>query len=153
MKIIFLDFDGVLNSVKYLALCGEYGVVLNPAKMQLLKQIVDATDAKIVLSTSWREHWFQDPVLCTDTGRQINERFDAFGLKIYDKTPRIRLSREAEIRSWLLQHPEVRDFLVLDDMFLSADFLQGRFIRTSNYIDGLEQTDVQRAIAILNGKE
>jgi hypothetical protein len=47
----------------------------------------------------------------------------------------------------------VQDFLVLDDMFLSADFLQGRFIRTSNYIDGLEQTDVQRAIAILNGKE
>ena len=153
MKVIFLDFDGVLNSVKYVALCGQYGVVLNPAKMELLKQIVDATAAKIVLTTSWREHWEKDPALCTDTGLQINERFAQYGLQIYDKTPRIRLSREAEFSYWLGQHPEVQSFVVLDDMFLSADFLQGHFIRTSNYFDGLEEADARQAIEILNGKE
>ena len=151
MKVIFLDFDGVVNSVKYLALCGDHGVVLDPAKMVLLRQIVDATDGKIVLSTSWREYWDKDPALCTETGRQINERFGEYGLQIYDRTPRLRLRREAEIGCWLGQHPQVQSFVVLDDMLLSADFLQGHYIKTSNYFDGLEEADVQQAIRILNG--
>lgn len=150
MKVIFLDFDGVLNSAKYLTACGEYGVVLDPSRMALLKQIVDATDAKIVLSTSWREHWFRDPDLCSSTGAQINERFAAFGLEIFDKTPQQPRSREAQIRHWLSQNPQVQNYLVLDDMLLSADFLEGHFVRTSYYFDGLDETDVNRAIELLN---
>ena len=57
MKALFLDFDGVLNTEKYLALYGAEGVVIDPARLELLKEIIDATGAKIVLSTSWREHW------------------------------------------------------------------------------------------------
>ena len=58
MRIIFLDFDGVLNSVKY---DRERDITINTnldeSRLPLLKQLVDVTQAKIVLSTSWRRHW------------------------------------------------------------------------------------------------
>jgi hypothetical protein len=71
-------------------------------------------------------------------------------LKIFDKTPEMHERREIEIKSWLNMHPEVDKFVVLDDRLLSADFLNGHFIKTSNYFDGLDETDAQKAIDILN---
>ena len=150
MKVIFLDFDGVLNSKKYVIGCGEYGVIIDPTRMILLKQIVDETGANIVLSTSWREHWEKNSSECNDTGKQINAIFDECGLKIFDKTPKLHLRRELEIQDWLNKHPEIEKFVVLDDMFLGAEFLEGHFVKTSNYFNGLDETDVKKAIEILN---
>jgi hypothetical protein len=150
MKVIFLDFDGVLNSAKYLLGHEGYGVVIDPTRMCLLKQIIDATDAKIVLSTSWREHWEKDLAKCDSTGALINSIFSKHGLQIWDKTPQLRTKRETQIKSWLDRHPEVKNFVVLDDSLLSADYLNGHFIKTSNYFDGLDETDVQKAMDILN---
>ena len=150
MKVIFLDFDGVLNSYKYLMNSETYGVAIDPSRMVLLKQIVDAANAKIVLSTSWREHWSKDLTGCNSTGVLINNIFSEYGLQVYDKTPELHTRREIEIKSWLDRHPEVKNFVVLDDSLLSADYLNGHFIKTSNYFDGLDQTDVQKAMDILN---
>ena len=45
-RLIFLDIDGVIC-------CNNEGV-LEQSKLELLRQVVDATGAKIVLSTDWR---------------------------------------------------------------------------------------------------
>lgn len=150
-KIIFLDFDGVLNSEQYIRKCGGYGVVIDPAKMVLLKQIVEATAAEVVLSTSWRERWSQDTAQCDSTGVLMNSIFGAYGLQIFDKTPQLHAKREMEIKSWLDGHPDVKQFVVLDDMLLNGDFLSGHFVKTSGYFGGMDETDVQDAIGILNG--
>ncbi len=118
--------------------------------MVLLKQIVDATDAKIVLSTSWREHWSKELINCDSTGVLINRVFSTYGLQIFDKTPKLHERRETEIKNWLDTHPDVEKFVVLDDRILSADYLNGHFIKTFNYFDGLNETAVQKAIDILN---
>ena len=151
MKIIFLDFDGVLNSEKYVKNCGEYGVIIDPLRIILLKQIVDATNAKIVLSTSWREHWDKENNKCDSIGRKINEIFKKYNLSIFDKTPKLHNSREEEIKEWLKRHPETQNFVVLDDMLLGAKFLEGHFVKTSNFFNGLEENDVEKATEILNG--
>lgn len=150
MKVIFLDFDGVLNSAKYLLSCGDCGMAIDSTRMVLLRRIVDATNAKIVLSTSWREHWEKDLAKCDSTGALINSIFSKHGLQIWDKTPQLHTRREIEIKSWLDRHPEVKNFVVLDDSLLSANYLNGHFIKTSNYFDGLDETDVQKAIDVLN---
>lgn len=150
LKAIFLDFDGVLNSAKYLLGCGDCGMAIDPTRMVLLRRIIDATGAKIVLSTSWREHWEKDLAKCNSTGVFINDIFSKYGLQIFDKTPELHERRETEIKSWLDAHPEVKSFVVLDDSLLSADYLHGHFIKTSNYFDGLDETDAQKAIDILN---
>ena len=102
MKIIFLDFDGVLNSEKYLHSCGQFGVVLDPSRLILLEQIVKATGAQIVLSSSWREHWGQTLSACDETGITINKIFNEHGLKVFDKTPKLGTRREQEIAACAL---------------------------------------------------
>lgn len=152
MKVIFLDFDGVLNSAKYLEEKERFGFAIDPARMVLLKQIVDATDAKIVLSTSWREHWSKDPLQCDSTGEIINSFFSEFGLQIFDKTPELSTKRENEIRSWLDTHTDIEGFVILDDRILFAEYLNGHFVKTSGYFEGLDETDVQDAIWILTNQ-
>lgn len=152
MKVLFTDIDGVLNGDDYVRRHGGEGVVIDPARMPLLQQIVQATDAVIVLSSSWREHW--EPQGGGDAvGRQLDALFAAYGLSIADKTPRLRSGREQEIAAFLTAHPHVTAFAVLDDRFLEAAFLTGHFVLTSRLREGLDATDVQRAITILNGSE
>ena len=149
MKVIFLDFDGVLNSEKYIRSCGHYGVAIDSSRMVLLKQIVDATDAVIVLSTSWREHWDSNKYYCDETGLEINSIFNEFGLEIFSKTPNLGSNREQEIKMWLDEHNDMENFVVLDDAFLSADYLNGHFVKTSNYRNGIDEKNVKEAIGIL----
>ena len=61
-KIIFLDFDGVLNTQHYQRLLNyqekawkdEYGAFFDPEAVLQLKRIVDATNADIVVESSWK---------------------------------------------------------------------------------------------------
>ena len=153
MKVIFLDFDGVLNSARYLASSREAGLVIDPTRMILLKQIVDATGAGIVLSTSWREHWSASEGDCNYIGTCIHRIFDKFDLRILDKTPHLNTGRESEILTWLDENPKVRSFVVLDDRLLCTKRLNGCSVKTSNFRNGLDETDVQKAIGILNAEE
>lgn len=56
-----------------------------------------------------------------------------------------------EWKSWLDKNPDVQKFVVLDDMLLSGEFLSGHFVKVSAYFGGLDATDAQNAIGILNG--
>lgn len=150
MKVIFLDFDGVLNSVNTPGVYGMDGPMLEPEKMALLKQLVDATGAEIVLTTSWREHWSADPKECDSTGSRIRQIFAACGLRILDRTPELHTQREQEILSWLDGHPEVRQFVVLDDRLMAHERLNGHIVKTSFYFGGMDGTDVRAAVKCLN---
>ena len=54
-KILFLDFDGVVTTVKSHWRFDE-------EKMALLGTILDATDAKIVITSSWRRYSLMDTI-------------------------------------------------------------------------------------------
>lgn len=148
MKVIFLDFDGVLNTEKYICECGEYGVVIAPSAMAILKRIIDKTKAKIVLSTSWREHWSKNAEECDSTGKKINEIFSLFGMTVFDKTGEFG-SREEEIEAWLKLHPETENFVVVDDRFLSSDTIKNHFVKVSGYKRGLDETALLQVLEIL----
>ena len=63
MKVIFLDFDGVITTLK-----SKYK--LDPDKMALIGRIMDATDAKIVISSSWRRFSLEETIKeITDTSQ------------------------------------------------------------------------------------
>ena len=89
MKIIFLDIDGVLNSEMYEWSRGEDRADnrIDLSRVRLLKDIVSATDAKIVLSSTWRLDWDKSPELCGEDGEYINQCLAQYGLFIIDKTP------------------------------------------------------------------
>lgn len=149
MKVIFLDFDGVLNTDMYIRGCGYDGLILDPTKMRLLKKIVSGTGAEIVLTTSWKEHWEKNPDECDDSGKLMNLTFERYGLEISDKIPHMR-EREDGIAKWLEANPGTEGYVILDDFALEGEHIRGHLVRTSAFRDGLEDEHVQQAIQILN---
>ena len=149
MKVIFLDFDGVLNSERYFAQDRQSGIAIDPSRMALLRKIVFTTDARIVLSTSWRRHWSIIPWMCNETGQEINRVFENSNLYIYDKTPERNNNRYEEITQWLRGHSQVKNFVVLDDEPFEEGLLRDHFILTSRLRRGLDEDDVKKAIEML----
>ena len=154
MKIIFLDIDGVLNSKAY-----DYKrnwneqTYIDETRLPLLKKIVDETGARIVLSSTWREHWEKQSEKCDGDGIYMNNTFQKFGLEIYDKTPYLGLSadRPEEIKAWLECAEEpIESFVIIDDYRYGWGSLADNFVKTNpNFGLGLEEEHVQRAIEIL----
>ena len=76
MKVIFLDVDGVLNSKR-----DRNSIKLRTdSHLRLLQELVKATGANIVLSSSWR-------IGFTKAIKNLNDRLAEYGLEIMDRTP------------------------------------------------------------------
>ncbi|MBO5287071.1 MAG: hypothetical protein J6B34_02995 [Clostridia bacterium] len=150
MKVIFLDIDGVLNSRRYDLTRGGDDGNIDKTRLPLLKEIVDKTGAKIVLSTTWRTNWDKDESKLTEKGKELRSTLLEYGLEIYDKTPDIDLNeRPKEIMAWLEKN-EVDGFVIIDDTFGGWGELEKRLIKTSYYSGrGLEESHVQGAIELL----
>jgi cellobiose phosphorylase len=110
-KVIFLDIDGVLNNERFLHEGGIH-TIADPL-IAILKRIVDATGAKIVLSSTWR--------IAADNRRRVKEALARHDLEFVDRTVELRnkmsswVERSFEILEWLHRHQEVKNFAILDD--------------------------------------
>ena len=152
MKVIFLDFDGVITIPPRWT--------INIDKLKNLEQIIDATDAKIVVSSSWRSSTIErtkNLILNHDDYNSINSEMKWFIDNIYDVTPFVSddkykgNGRGGEIQTWLDAHPEVENYVILDDdsdMMISQLY---HFIQT-DWSFGLTEREVQIAIAVLQNK-
>ena len=146
MKVIFLDFDGVLNSnIFVLDSKQKAPFFLEDDKMLLLKNIINETDAKVVLSTSWREVWNTE----LSVSKQLKEYFDSFEIDVYDVTSCVNYHRPSEIKEWLSRH-DVISYVILDDITDPWDGLEDHVVTTN--LDGLGLTEALalQAIQILN---
>ncbi len=156
MKVIFLDLDGVLNSRAYDRKRDFAELTyIDETRLELVKEITDATGAAIVFTSTWRADWDKDPALRDEDGRYIADTFALYGLDIYDKTPDLGLDadRGDEIRAWLTSTPvQVESFVIIDDTVYDWGDMSDNFIKTSAYLGhGLENEHVQKAIRLLNG--
>lgn len=162
IKLLFLDVDGVLNYNMCKAKVGIYYGV-EEEKVKLLKKIIDATDAKIVLSSTWRrEITVGMPVECQTNpfAIELMSKLQAEGLKIYDMTEmdsndsERKQQIEALIKDYRKSGQPVEAWVVLDDDifegFDEEEFAK-HFVNTKFWFDGLSDDDVHKAIAILNG--
>lgn len=105
--VIFLDVDGVLNSMNTPAWMREDWDVPRSHPLQNLKYIVDKTGAKIVVTSNWREY----PAAM----RKLEIALMVFELQIAGRTPALSTNRPDEIQTWLSKHPEVKRYVILDD--------------------------------------
>lgn len=152
MKVIFLDIDGVLNHQKHyewLMTTNEPTPMqrtypyteFNPKSCQLLNEIIKETDAKIVVSSSWR----------LDGEVRLNYLFKFFGLpRVYSTTPCLNTARGIEIGAWLAAHPEVTNYVIFDDDEDMNAEQKPFFIKTNPYEDGLNEACKDKAIELLN---
>ena len=155
MKVIFCDVDGVLNNRGTTDRSpGGYRGVSN-VLIHKLRRIVEATGAKIVLSSDWR-------LIRNIPGRKKDYRYlvrklrIVCSLSIYDHTDDISWEmRGREILKYLKDHPEVTAYAVLDDIpfrdFSEGDLPAHLVLTDDRY--GLTDKDVERAVRILQGEK
>lgn len=156
MKIIFLDFDGVLNHEMYYHKrfeerysgddIGPPYIDIDPQSVENLNYIIENTGASVVLSTTWRHSGVE---YCVDV---LNVR--GFRGNVIDRTPHFWDSwavRGNEIQHWIdtNKFPEgIESYVILDD---DSDMLLGQknnFVRT-DFKYGLTKELSDVAISIL----
>lgn len=186
MKVIFLDFDGVLNhEMWYRRRFNEMDMEketsrhpyyeFDPLCIEQLNRIINATDAKVVVSSTWRHG---------KSPQQLHELLEKVGFKgeVISKTPDFHargntidgdpiaynVPRGCEIDWWLdnegkyqrinwspqkqmeyLEKSLVKNYIILDD---DSDMLYNQrehFIKTNSY-SGLTKELADKCIEILN---
>lgn len=136
LKVIFLDFDGVIVTAHTRYRSGD------PWCVHLLNDIVKKTGAKVVVSSSWR---------MGSTVSELQAELDSWGVKVdvIDKTPvDHEVQRGVEIKRWLDTRKDVESFVILDDDTDMGE-LASRLVKT-NPRHGLDSGDVDRAVAHLS---
>lgn len=144
MRVLFLDIDGVLNSVRTCTAFGgwphrlQHIQAFDQVAIRLLQRLCDSSGVQVVLSSAWR-------------GSEPIQAFaNAFGLPIIDATPHLLgQPRGAEIAAWLAAHPEVEQFAILDD---DPDMLPEqlpRFINTNAH-EGLSWANFEALCKLFN---
>lgn len=120
MKVVFLDFDGVINRMELDSnghLVTKYpadGIVNNEQAIRFLNALCKMVDAKIVVSSSWKD--------CCDTKAVLYNSGLDHNIEVLGSTPKMD-KRSEEIKAYLDTHPEIESYVVLDDDAVDIDYL------------------------------
>ena len=140
MKVIFLDFDGVITTP-------HSHWHIDRSKVKLVKKICNETGARVVVSSSWRPRLdqSQSKIDAWKERRLPKELGDL----VIGVTPSIGGARGCEIKAWLEHHPGIEEYVILnddDDMLEEQLF---RFVET-DFVCGLTNREADLCISILN---
>ncbi|NJO48190.1 MAG: hypothetical protein HC840_00580 [Leptolyngbyaceae cyanobacterium RM2_2_4] len=166
MKVIFLDFDGVINShqsctfwhnkrdqskwenemysswqgtlFEYLA--HEFCPIALSNVEELFRRV---PDLKIVVSSTWRLGNTVEDLQKILSGAPL------VAAAVIDTTPAFRDGpRGNEIQDWLSRHPEVAEYAIIDDDSDMLESQQERFVHTSS-LHGFQYGDMLHTLRIL----
>ena len=164
MKLLFLDIDGVLNSLAWVQAGGGFGcppkkrervtkerLKWDPAAVKRLRRIVEATGAHIVISSSWRGYG-------AAAVRKWRAMFAIYGWRqapVIGETPDLAMRRESGLFVATKRGEEVAKFMTLwgpgiithyvclDD---DGDFLDGQPLVQTDMREGLQEEHVDRCV-------
>lgn len=105
MRVLFLDFDGVLHAGPDVETTTTHWCWL-PA---LTAALAGHEDVRIVVHSTWRHEYNLE---------ELRELLGRLGARVISATP--AAPRLQSIEMWLAEHPEVSNFRILDDD--AADF-------------------------------
>lgn len=170
MNIIFLDVDGVLNSMAYFKWIKESGNSLHKNgeyndisdfHLKMLAKIYHTCNSNIVLTSTWRELDDEFDANCYPMYQYLVNSLAKYDMKIISKTPVVNMNRPLEIVTWLnnrVDKDKIK-FVSLDDDFSKEDYekygidhclIQTKFFCNKLSEGGLQQEHVDRAIEILD---
>jgi hypothetical protein len=165
MKVLFLDFDGVLNSHQSAVfwhskrdqtkweteMYSDWGGSLKeyiahefcPIALSNMDFLCSRNpDLKVVVSSTWR---IGETV---DSLKKILYPAKHVANAIIDVTPHFSRHRGEEIQRWLDEHPEVTNYVIVDDDRDMLDSQKEHFVNTSE-LHGFQYGDVHWAEAAL----
>ena len=163
-NVIFLDFDGVLNSSEFAAHLyrnnesaqDEKGLDLfDPQTIDCMNRIVDATGAKIVVTSSWRylglaklqelwkERGLHGEIIGMTSLHVVDELILEKGLEWLEEEMN-NSPRSEEIAHWLKSYNIKANYVILDDLPMPKDF-QPHAVQVNPKV-GLTDIEVKQAI-------
>lgn len=166
MKVMFLDFDGVLNSQQsavfwhnrrdqskwendmyrdWKGTLKEYiAQEFCPIALSNVEELIrKVPDLKVVVSSTWR---LGETV---ETLRQILYPSKIIGDALIGVTESFSRTRGNEIQKWLNEHPEVTHYVIIDDDSDMLESQKNNFVNTDGY-HGFQFSDMLKARDILN---
>ena len=160
MRIIFLDIDGVIATPDTLIAYKKIMWCIDPTKALMVKRLCEDTDAKLVISSSWKTlhtyHTFMDLMtaygldeyLFCDRTEAASESDEEWKQRLW-KTPNGGKIRGEEIDQWIEEFKsrgyELDEWIILDDdSDFTQDQLKKHLIQTDGDI-GFNYKDFYRA--------
>lgn len=150
MNIIFLDVDGVLNSINKLIETynkthkphSGYSYPFDEKCLENLKLLIQETNSKIVITSTWRKD--------EEGRRTLLKALSEYELdnKVIGYTPVLDETRGIEIKQFLISLKETPNFVILDDDSDMGE-LTPFLIKTNKQV-GLTYENVKEAIIKLN---
>lgn len=157
-RIIFLDFDGVINSAKFISdYINQFKAPtektyyikehIDPIAVARINKIIKLTGAEVVLSTAWRKAFKLE---------ELTELLHSRGFvgKIIGETP-ITLSyrpRHQEIQQWLDENDIKPEQIVIIDDMPTMEHLNHRFAKTSFDV-GVTDEHIELVLKLFNVNE
>lgn len=169
-KVIFLDIDGVLRPMvrggyQAMMVDGEYAMKADTSDfmstaMLALRHIVEHTGAVVVLSSEWRRD-----LVMREAVDLIMKDYEMRSAVSWTRTDIERAMgtenpfaafverRAREISDWLRNNPNIKQWVVLDDINMSmADTDPQRVVGTHRMTERTVQTHNQAGLTMVNAK-
>lgn len=152
--VLFLDIDGVLNSVQHAVM---YNKIFNKSRdpyredccviaLSNLEEVIKhVPKTKIVISSTWR---------IGSSTQELQDLFKKWGFKYYNsiigKTPVTYSSPRGEEIQQYIDKYNVKNYCIVDDDSDMLDSQKHRFVQTNNF-HGLLWKEAHQIVEILKG--
>lgn len=155
IKIIFLDIDGVLRPVT--------GQGFNKKCIENINTLIKETDAKIVISSTWRQRGIEEVKKFLYDNNLKGEIIDITPIFVISKSngeewfkpTNIKASRGMEIKEWINNYTSMNRYI---ESYVIIDDSEDVFLRQLEHYVKVEQTKgfdkkcLSKSISILNIK-
>lgn len=160
MKVLFLDIDGVMKDDHTWHYETEHfdeylkKNFLLEDKFITLAEICKKYNLKVVVSSAWKcnASYGSNPNFIEDIEkkfvylRELHELLDKYGIEFYGYTPDVpnpgkpwcqNMCKEYDITAFLIEHPEVTDYVIVDDLVENDLYtLKNHLLQTKYNEDG-----------------
>ena len=149
--VIFLDIDGVICTDRawYATEQDKHRQIIrawDPFAIRLIGRLAADFDYEVVISSTWRK-MFDVPLILLTHGFQGSFHRDESTPYLFGSQP-----RGDEIREWLKEHKDVRNYLIIDD-FESGTGIKGTALEKSwietDYYNGFTVQNFKNARNLL----
>ena len=143
MKVIFLDFNGVLDTDK------DWDII-DDTNLSILISAIKLTDSKIVITSSNKNTYYY-------LGRHnrlmsnLIKVLESYDVEVLGCTKLLE-TREEEILDYLKTHPQITHYCILDDDYIFESMKEHQIKLTSQMDggNGLQETSIEEIVRKLN---
>ncbi len=152
LRVIFIDVDEVLNTLTSAFLVNkgiyppdvEYGTsTMDHGCVQLFRALCKETKSMFVLSSTWRKNKNKDFIKTLEWCGFTDWKEYYLG-----DTPILDTIRGEEIKSFLTDHPNIKNYVIIDDNSDMLDEQLPHFVKVNGDI-GFTVYDYIKAVSIL----